>query len=125
MANRSIVTCAQDMSTSQVAPSQTISVGRLSTQHGANITVAEARLLDPPLLLLPFQLHIRFANSSFPWYARVSRPVEHINISADSLSSDKVGVLWHITSTVDLILVIDPLDDSHTGGGRRIVISEF
>ena len=70
-----------------------------------------------PLFLLPLELHIGSTDPVQPWFARVSGPVKDVYIPTDSFGCNQVGVLRHITGTIDLVQVIDALDDSHACGG--------
>lgn len=53
------------------------------------------------------------------------RPVKHVNIPADCLGSDDVWVLGHVSSAVDLVLMVDSLNDSDPRRGRRVVIANL
>jgi hypothetical protein len=52
-------------------------------------------------------------------------PIKHVDVSANSLGGYEIGVLRHVTCSVDFVLVVDALDDSHARRGQGVVIAQF
>ena len=67
--------------------------------------------IDAPLFRLPFQPYVRLRLAVL-WRRRlVLRPVKDVHISSDRLGSDEFWVLRHVSSSVDLSVMIDGLLD--------------
>ncbi len=53
------------------------------------------------------------------------RAIKYVHFSGNSLSCDEVGVLWHITRSVDFALMVDFLDNLDAWLGWYGVATEF
>ena len=53
------------------------------------------------------------------------RSVEDENVTGYCLGRDKIGILGHIPSSIDLVRVVDPLDDFDTRGSVGIERSDL
>ena len=126
VADCSVVTSAENMTSLERTPTESVS----AITRGAGYTKSgsysvEREIPHPPLFLLSFQLDIGTANSIRTRFARMLRPIEDVNVPADGFSGYKVGILRHISRPVDLDLMVDTLNDSHTSRRKGVIISKF
>ena len=76
-------------------------------------------------LPLTLQSNIGFALSVRRGVARMFRSVEDENVTGYCLGRDKIGILGHIPSSIDLVRVVDSLDDFDTRGSVGIERSDL
>lgn len=82
-------------------------------------------LKHSPFLVLSHQSDVRLALSTSLRLTRMLRAIKHIYFSGNSLRRDQVGVLGHITRSVDFALMVDFLDDLDAWLGWYGVATEF
>lgn len=118
--NRHILRCSQNTPCLGWTPCEAIAIA-----ESASDQLVTFRSIGSPFPLLPSQPDIRLALTTPLRFTRMFCPIKHEDFACHRFCRNQVGILWHVTRSVDFSCMIDLLNDSNSGYWRDGVSTQF